>query len=529
MKPKKKYCVILSIVDFFYSCFLLMVPVLTSNLVNEAVAASKLNHPDLTLLIWYGIGVIAAIFMDIILYLLEGILYFRFSIAREKEIKEDLFYCIFEKEYGQVARFHTAQIEQLFTTDISNIIRNELETIPDFVRQTTRLLLAIGIVVYIDLWFLALILCCGILGFIFAKLYSKWIRPHHHRVLESEGMFNGYILESISQMKLIQAYDANQYSNEHFDHLNASQIEAKRKRNRILFFANGGLFAFSNIIYLFALCYGAYGIAVQLLTYGSMIALVQLLSNIQNPLISFSSLWNQYNLAVASKKRIQSVYELSDKVIEEGIPDFDSIVFDNVSFAYQDHSVIKDFSFEIKKDEIVLFQGPSGIGKTTVFMLLMGFLKPDKGRIYIKYKKNIYPVTRNLFSYVPQENLLFSGSIAENIYILTGKTIEEATWALKQAHIYDELMKLPEGMNTILKERGSGLSLGQLQRIWIAIALLKDRPILLLDEFSSALDKENEEIIMSNLANLQKTIIFISHRTKEMERQRVILFQEVNS
>lgn len=529
MKTKKKYCVIISFVDFFYSCFLLAVPILTSNLVNEAVAASKLEHPDVTLLIWNIVGVAAAILMDVLLYLLEGILYFKFSIIREKEIKEELYYRIFENEYGQVAKYHTAQIEQLFTTDISNIIRNELETIPDFVRQATRLILAIGIIIYIDLWFLVLILCCGIIGFLFAKLYSKWIRVHHHRVLEREGTFNGYILESISQMKLIQAYDATKYSNEHFDHLNSSQIDAKKKRNRILFLANGGFFAFSNIIYLFALCYGAYGIAIQLLTYGSMIALVQLLSNIQNPLISFSSLWNQYNLAVTSKKRIQSVYELAKDDTQNVIQDFDSIVFENVSFAYQDQFVIQDFSFEIKKEEIILFQGPSGIGKTTVFMLLMGFLRPNEGKIYLKFQGEEYPITRNLFSYVPQENILFSGSIAENIYILTGKSIEEAVWALKEAHIYDELMELPDGLNTILKERGSGLSLGQIQRIWIAIALLKDRPVLLLDEFSSALDKENEEIIMNNLEKLHKTIIFISHRTKGMENQRVISFKEVTS
>ncbi|MDE5856155.1 MAG: hypothetical protein K2H06_03815, partial [Anaeroplasmataceae bacterium] len=279
MISKKKYSIILSVVGFFYSCFLLTIPVLTSRLVDCAVEASKLEHPDLMPLLWNIVGVSIAILMDVFLYMLEGFLYFRFSLKREKEIKEDLFYRIFQKEYSEIATYHTAQIEQLFTTDINNVIRKELETIPDFVRQATRLVLAVGIVVYIDVWFLVLILCCGILGFGLAKAYSKIIRPHHHKVLESEGKFNGYILESIAQMKLIQAYDASKYSNFHFDSLNENQIEKKKKRNRILFIANSGLFGFSNIIYLFALCYGAYGIGVQILTYGSMIALVQLLNN----------------------------------------------------------------------------------------------------------------------------------------------------------------------------------------------------------------------------------------------------------
>ncbi|MDE6655584.1 MAG: ABC transporter ATP-binding protein/permease, partial [Anaeroplasmataceae bacterium] len=253
----------------------------------------------------------------------------------------------------------------------------------------------------------------------------------------------------------------------------------------------------------------------------------RLLNNIQTPLLTFSSLWNQFNLAQASKKRIQTVYTLTMEEQAELPEDFDSIVFDHVSFAYRDDLVIKDFTFEIKKDEIVLFQGPSGIGKTTVFMLLMGFLKPDEGEIYMKYKNEKFSVPRKLFSYVPQENILFSGSIAENIYILTGKNKEEAIWALKLTNIYDELLELPEGLDTVLKERGSGLSLGQIQRIWIAIALLRDRPVLLLDEFSSALDSKNEEEIMDRLTKLNKTIIFISHRNKEMENQRVIPFIEV--
>lgn len=527
MKTKKKYSIILSIVDFFYSCFLLAIPVLTSRLVNTAVAASKIEHPDLMPLLWDVVWVSIAILGVVFFYIAEGFLYFRFAVRREKEIKEDLFYNIFQKEYKQVSTYHTAEIEQLFTTDIQNIIRNELETIPDFVRQATRLLLAIGIVVYMDAWFLVLILSCGIIGFGFAKIYSKLIRPHHHKVLEQEGKFNGYVLESIAQMKLIQAYDATTYSNEHFDSLNEKQIDAKKKRNRIFFLANSGLSGFSNIIYLFALCYGAYGIGIQALTYGSMIALVQLLNNIQTPLLSFSALWNQYNLAQASKKRIQKAYSLAQEPELELPSDFDSIVFDKVSFAYKEQPVIRDFSFEIKKNEVVLFQGPSGIGKTTVFMLLMGFLTPDSGQIYLKYKDEVYPISRKLFSYVPQENILFSGSIAENIYILTGKTKEESIWALKLTNIYDELMELPDGLDTQLKERGSGLSLGQIQRIWIAIALLKDRPVLLLDEFSSALDRKNEEEIMERLAKLDKTILFISHRSKDMANQRIIPFEEV--
>lgn len=525
MKINKKYSLILSIVDFLYSCFLLSIPILSSKLVDTAIDVSNTGN-NYKELIFYIIIVGIAIIADIFLYLLEGILYFKFSIKREKEIKEKLFKQIFKNDYNDIIKYHTANIEQLFTTDINNVIREELETIPDFVRQLTRLILAVAIVITIDLWFLLLILGCGILGFIFAKIYSKLIRPIHHEVLENTSKTNGYILESISQIKLIKVYDSSSYSNQYFNELNENELHSKRKRNRIIFMANGGLFAFSNLVYLFALGYGAYGIGVNILTYGSMIALIQLLNNIQTPLISFSSLWNQYNLAKTSKKRIEDIYNLEEENINNSINDFDSIVFDNVTFSYFDEPVIKNMSFEIKKTETILLQGPSGIGKTTIFMLLMGFLKPKSGSIYIKYNNKKYLVNRNLFSYVPQENILFSGTILDNIYILTGKGEKEAIEALRLANIYDELKELPQGLNTVLKERGSGLSLGQIQRIWISIAILSDRPILLLDEFSSALDAENERIIMERLANLNKTIIFISHRSRNMKNQRIISLEE---
>ncbi len=524
MKINKKYSIILSIVDFLYSCFLLTIPILSSKLVDVAIDVSKTNNYKL--LIFYIIVVGIAIIADIFLYLLEGILYFKFSVKREKEIKEKLFKQIFKNNYNDVIKYHTAYLEQLFTTDINNIIREELETIPDFVRQLTRLILAVIIVITIDLWFLFIILGCGILGFVFAKIYSKLIRPIHHEVLENTSKTNGYILESISQIKLIKVYESSLYTNQFFNKLNENELRSKRKRNGIFFLANGGLFTFSNLVYLFALGYGAYGIGVNVLTYGSMIALIQLLNNIQTPLISFSSLWNQHNLAKTSKKRIEDIYNIEKEKINTNINDFDSIIFDNVTFSYFEDPIIKNMNFKIEKQETILLQGPSGIGKTTIFMLLMGFLKPKSGNIYIEYNNRKYPINRNLFSYVPQENILFSGTILDNIYILTGKNEKEAIDALKITNVYDELKELPQGLNTVLKERGSGLSLGQIQRIWISIALLSDRPILLLDEFSSALDEENEKIIMERLSNLNKTIVFISHRSRNMKNQRIISLEE---
>ena len=154
----------------------------------------------------------------------------------------------------------------------------------------------------------------------------------------------------------------------------------------------------------------------------------------------------------------------------------------------------------------------------------MGFLNPNKGNIYFIKDNNKYETckNRNLISYLSQENILFSASILENIYILTGvKDIDKINEALKLANIYNEIYDLKDGLNTKINNN-TGLSLGQIQRILIAILILFDKPILLLDEFSSALDKDNESIIIDNLLKLNKTIIYITHRNNIIKNQKDI-------
>ena len=352
------------------------------------------------------------------------------------------------------------------------------------------------------------------------------MKPRHKKVLETSGKANSFIVEANSNLKIIEAYQANQYSKEYYDSLLNKEIKAKRSRNYLLYGANSFLYAFSAIIYVGPIIYGAFGILNDWFTYGSLIALVMLVRQIESPLISLSPLMNQYALSKASEERINKALALDDMEDVSSNLDFDSIVFEDVSFSYDlDHKVLENLSFEIKKGDTVLLSGPSGIGKTTIFMLMMGFISPNSGHIYLNLKDEKIELSSkhiSLFSYVPQENILFSGSILDNFKILTGKSEDEIIEALKIANVYDEIMSLKDGLNTVLKDRGEGLSLGQIQRLIIACAILHNSPILLLDEFSSALDSNNEEKIITNLKKMNKTIIYITHKSKTIEDSRVV-------
>ena len=164
-----------------------------------------------------------------------------------------------------------------------------------------------------------------------------------------------------------------------------------------------------------------------------------------------------------------------------------------------------------------------------MFNLILGFISPQEGSIDIYSNNHVYPSKqcRELFSYVSQENILFSGTIEDNIKLFVPNYNEkELINALKLACIYDEIMEKPLKMKTIINERGNGLSLGQIQRVLLAISILQNKPILLLDEFTSALDKELEKRIVINVSKLNKTKIIITHRDISLSEARTIVLGE---
>lgn len=522
---KKRYRIILSIFALLESIFLLTIPYLTEELIDAASNQKK------DLLILFIVLLAIALLISIVIKVISYICYSKFQLRLEKEYKQRLFNEITVKEYQKIIEYHSSELEVLFNEDVRNIVSKEINVIPNIVKVLAKLFLAIGLLIYYDWKFLLVVLAFGLLGLIGAKLYSIKMKVIHKEVLEKTASTNSYLVESSQNIKLVRAYDAKDNVSNYYNQILDEEINSKRKRNFYLYSANSIFYAFSALIYIGPLVYGAYGIYASWFTYGVFMALVLLVRQVESPLLQISGLINQYSMATASNDRLNKLFELpNDKLIEENI-DFDKIVLEDVSFSYSENQmVLSHFNLEIKKDDIILLSGRSGIGKTTIFMLLLGFLKPDSGRIYYVKDNKEYPLgmeTISLFSYVPQENVLFSLSILDNMKILTKKDESSIIEALKIANIYDELMQLPLGLNTVLKTRGQGLSLGQIQRILIAIALLHDGNILLLDEFSSALDLDNEKKIIENLKGLNKTIIYITHRQLELEDSKRVILEDL--
>ena len=199
------------------------------------------------------------------------------------------------------------------------------------------------------------------------------------------------------------------------------------------------------------------------------------------------------------------------------------ININNISFSYGRSAIIESGNGRIAKGDFVAIRGISGIGKSTLMQILLGVFKPTEGFVVLEFDDNsvmeISPKTRPLFSYVPQGNYLFSGTLRENIMLANNKaTQDEVEDALKISYVKDFVDKLPKGLDTVIGEKGLGISEGQAQRFAIARALISDAPILLLDEATSALDIETEKEVLKEIKKLtEKTVIIITHKEAALE------------
>ncbi len=272
------------------------------------------------------------------------------------------------------------------------------------------------------------------------------------------------------------------------------------------------------------------------MSYGTLVAITQLIAQIQSPFANLSGYLPKYYAMIASADRLREIEEFTDDTENGTLSDgeiasfysdrFESVSLKNVDFTYtpsDDYdkdelpASISDICLAISKGQHVAFTGESGCGKSTVLRLLMALYKPDKGECVIKScdgEEILSSKYRRLFAYVPQGNMLMNGSIKEIVSFSSGDTdIDRINNALKISCSEEFVTKLADGIDTVVLESGSGFSEGQMQRLAIARAIYSGHPILLLDECTSALDSETEERLLRNLKELSdRTVVIVTHR-----------------
>ena len=464
------------------------------------------------------------ILLQIVFYLINSSLKVRISGKLEMHFKENMFSAIVKKRYKDIAKIHSGDVLNRFTSDIDCVVSGVVGIVPSAVSLVSRLVAALVVVASFSTTLVGIIFIVGAVVAIAARIYSKYFKNIHKQVQEASGNTRSYMQECTENIVVVKSFNVGTAL---IDKLNAFMkrtYNLKLKRNLIRNISSIAIYILFTGGYYAALSWGAFMIGSSSMTYGTLTAMLSIVAQLRGPITSVSGLVPQYFSALASAERIMELENLENEPelldsskINEIYETMKDITFKNVDFSYDGtQNVLKSCNIRIKKGETVALVGGSGEGKSTIFKQLLGLYNASSGKICINTNESIEvtPAIRGIFAYVPQGNMILSGSIRDNITFLSQSSSEEDIInAVKCADLYDFINTLPEGLGTVLGERGIGLSEGQIQRIAIARAILSNAPILLLDECTSALDEKTEKNVLNNIKALKtKTVIIITHR-----------------
>ncbi len=448
------------------------------------------------------------------------------TAAIDLHMKSDLFRRILRKDYSAVGQYHSGALMSRINEDVRVIATDMAEIFPGILGMSVRLLAAFAVVCSINARFALVFLALGTVSMLAASLLRKHLKKIHLREQETTERVSGFMQESVENLLIVKSFGAEDVISEREGRLQKKRKKAIRKRKiytacmsllmNIAFY--GG--------YLLGLIWSAVKIATGEITVGLFSTLIQLIAQVETPLTAISAFFPRISALAASAERVRALYDLPDEPSTRrgDLPEYEklnAICIRHVSFTYDRDPILQDASLTLRKGEFAVLTGLSGIGKSTLMKLLLGVYRPTEGEMYFAADRKI-PIdstTRHMFAYVPQGNLLLSGTIRENLCLLDPKIPEEKIRrALEISDAESFVSELPDGLDTVIGERGVGLSEGQLQRLAIARALLTDAPILLLDEATSALDEETEKRLLSNLRSMtDKTCLLISHKKAALE------------
>ena len=466
------------------------------------------------------------------------------SAAVENRFKHRLFAALLTGNYASVTAVHSGEWMNRLTSDTTIIAGGVTQIVPGLIGMLVRLFGALAAILWLEPRFFWVLVPGGAAMLALTYGFRKILKRLHKNIQEADGALRVFLQERLESLLIVRTFAKEHQTAAQAANLMEQHKAARMKRSNFSNLCNIGFAGAMNGAYLLGIGFCGYGILTGTMSYGNLMAIMQLVGQVQSPFANITGYLPRYYAMLASAERLMEAEAFApdsehplaeEKVLEFYRTKLTALRLEHASFTYQPPVraeeeqppmpvVLKDIDLTIRKGEYIAFTGPSGCGKSTVLKLLMCLYPLDAGSRTLETTCGTQPLTaawRSLFAYVPQGNQLLSGTIRDIVSFGDPCKAQDDAGILRALRIAcaeDFVQKLEKGLDTMLGEHGQGLSEGQMQRIAIARAVFSEHPILMLDEATSALDEATAQQLLENLRRMtDKTVLMVTHRTDQTD------------
>lgn len=453
----------------------------------------------------------------------------KINVVIQNEIQSDIFQKIIHTEWKELQPFRSGDLLNRLSGDATQVASSVISWIPNSITKLVQFIGAFMIIFYYDPVMAGIALLSAPVTVIFSRKFMHKMRTYNNEMREMTSSLMSFQDDTFQNIQTVKALDLTGVFEKKLQNLQNRYKEKMLDYNKFTVYTSSFMSAVGTGVSYICFGWSVYRLWSGYITTGTLLMFFQMANSLSS---SFSSLIQIVPAAINAATcagRLMAVSELEkekfldmdqvQKILENEKKEI-SIEMKDINVSYKEgKNVIQNGDFIANSGEITAIIGPSGEGKTTLIRVLLGLLYPAEGTAELKdtedKKSRLSAGTREFFSYVPQGNTIFAGTIAENMRMVKkDATDEEIREALETACAYEFVKRLPDEIETTVGEKGGGFSEGQAQRLAIARALLKNAPILILDEATSALDIETEERVLKNIMkkDRNRTCIVTTHR-----------------